>query len=185
MDDDFESQFADELDALDDFEQVTTLPHYQCKIKPCKAILAENVTPVSGKGRPEKRSRSNGYISDEENQELPQLDLLEDDFEVSPPPSPDHLVDKIINQRTKKPQQITEGYHGILMDGEPYLCALCQVDIENMYQYSILPDYDYERRRVHHRIPSGDFVSTTGTEGERGYLPLNSTWRKAFALLQG
>lgn len=44
-------------------------------------------------------------------------DLVEDDFEVSPPPSPDPLVDKILNQRSKKPQHTTEGYHGHLMDG--------------------------------------------------------------------
>lgn len=33
-------------------------------------------------------------------------------------------------------------------------------------------DYDYERPRIHKRIPSGDFISTTNSQGERFYVKL-------------
>jgi hypothetical protein len=33
-------------------------------------------------------------------------------------------------------------------------------------------DYDFERRRIHKRIPSGDFISTTSSDGERFYVKL-------------
>lgn len=36
----------------------------------------------------------------------------------------------------------------------------------------IFKDYDLERRRVHKRIPSGDFMFTTNSDGERFYVKL-------------
>ncbi|XP_060063519.1 chromosome transmission fidelity protein 18 homolog [Ylistrum balloti] len=204
MEDDFDIDYADELDAMEDFEAPAyspqkskrTLNFETPKSKAGKEDLNDSInltplespaapingsllyspskTPKTNQSRSEKRGRSQDEFStlseDEDFDDmmcLPSLDVparkrqrLSDALEgtrpenggdVTPPASPS-AEEKILAIRTKK----------TIDKGSP--------NASN--QRNITQDYDFERKRVFKRIPSGDFIGTTGYEGQRVYIKL-------------
>ncbi|XP_062607136.1 chromosome transmission fidelity protein 18 homolog [Saccostrea cucullata] len=188
--DDFESQYADELDALEDFEPPDFSP---CKTKRSlkfetpNAKVAKDLNtshlellespekPINGailsngiSCRPEKRLRSEDEFdnlsgSDNQEEEFPTLKrqtkkARTDDLDI--PPS-------IVSEAEKRITEIRR--HHVYQNGERHVPDL-------------IDDYDYETPRVHKRIPNGDFISTTSSEGERCYIILKeeTTMSKEF-----
>ncbi|XP_033750100.1 chromosome transmission fidelity protein 18 homolog [Pecten maximus] len=199
MEDDFECDYADELDAMEDFEAPSYSPQKSkrtlCfetpKSKTVKEDLNDSIsltplespaapvngsllhspsnTPKTNLSRSEKRGRSQDdfpTLSDEEDMydlSLPSLDVparkrqrLSDALEgtrpenenvVTPPASPS-AEEKILAIRIKK--TVDKG--------------------KISTQRNITQDYDFERKRVFRRIPSGEFIGTTGYEGQRVYI---------------
>nr|XP_022313340.1 chromosome transmission fidelity protein 18 homolog [Crassostrea virginica] len=180
MDDyDFDSQYADELDALQDFEPPDYSP---CKskrslkfntpnAKVSQSLNSSNIEPIdspvkltngdilsNGKHqRSEKRLRSDDEFASlsgsEEEDDFPTLKRQNkkqrtDAFDIPPPPE-NWAEKRITNSRKQYVNQNREKTAADLID-----------------------DYDLERRRVHKRIPSGDFMFTTNSDGERFYVKL-------------
>ncbi|XP_056018073.1 chromosome transmission fidelity protein 18 homolog [Ostrea edulis] len=177
---DFESQYADELDALEDFEPPDFSP---CKTKrslkfdtpnakPAKDLNTSNLEPLESPEkqsgsvvllndefkRSEKRLRSDEDFSnwsgwDDQDEDFPTLKRQNkkartNDFDIPPPPAVT-IEKRITDIRTNLVHQ----------SGERNVSDLTE-------------NYDYERPRIHKRIPSGDFISTTNSQGERFYVKL-------------
>ncbi|OWF51090.1 chromosome transmission fidelity protein 18 homolog [Mizuhopecten yessoensis] len=201
MEEEFDFDYADELDAMEDFEAPSYSPQKSkrtlCfetpKSKTGKEDLNDSINltplespadPVNGSlfhspsktpktrlSRSEKRGRSQDeftLLSDDEDiyeMSLPSLDVParkrprlsdakeikgpDDGDDIAPPVSPS-AEDKILAIRTKK--NVVNGNEST--------------------QRNITQDYDFERKRVFRRIPSGDFVGTTGYEGQKVYMKI-------------
>lgn len=198
MDDDFDFEYADELDALDSFEEPAgpSPPNINPKrsLNFCTPVRKNSllddlnnslITPLDDPldlsdgsvikhriredsetpcktGRREKRIRSNeNSTTQEENSKIntgPQSkrprvngfsrlpDIVPDD--ITPPGSPD-IADKIVNLRNRR-------YHN--KSDDP------------LNESDDVSGYDIERKRVYTRVPAGNFISTTGSEGRTVYM---------------
>lgn len=180
MDDyDFDSQYADELDALQDFEP----PNYSpCKpkrslkfdspnVKTAKDLNSSAIEPFDSPEKPsnggrlsngthqrsEKRLRSEDEYANlsgsDQDEDFPTLKRQNkkartEAFDIPPPP-----VNGIDKRITDIRRQYTH------QNGERKATDL-------------IDDYDLERPRVHKRIPSGDFMCTTNSDGEMFYIKL-------------
>ncbi|KAL3877809.1 hypothetical protein ACJMK2_035456 [Sinanodonta woodiana] len=214
MDDEFELQYADEIDALGDFEppeEIISKPRRSLnfttpnqKSKTDKDDENEGLVPlkspqehlngstldiisdagitgrsVFGQRRDKKRARDDEFTNALEDIEmefvedelLPEivpvskkaklsgsiaaskseiLDDIDDDLSSATP----EVMKKIVNARQKRNTR-----HG-------------QLDIIPDVLLTASVDYDFERKRIHRRVPSGDFIAVTGYEGERVYMKL-------------
>ncbi|XP_071128877.1 chromosome transmission fidelity protein 18 homolog [Mytilus edulis] len=196
---DFDLQYADELDAMDNFDgpgPEPSPPKPKRSLNFCTPVRKSSLldelndslmTPLDSPldlsdgsvikqrvrnesetpcktGRRDKRIRSNenGHTEEENNHTADMLDIGPqskrqrvngfsrlpdmDADDITPPSSPT-TADKIVNLRNRT-------LHSHLDDVND------QVD----------NGYDFERKRVHTRVPRGNFISTRGTEGKVVYL---------------
>ncbi|KAL5018093.1 hypothetical protein ScPMuIL_003815 [Solemya velum] len=198
MDDDFESQYADDLEALEEFDTPDDCPprpkrtlNFTSPLNRKKRTTVDlngslTLTPlegcenidgslwdqekgkVVGPGRAEKRSRSCQIEAPEEfglTEIAPQskkpkgnpapVDALTngDDDDITPPPSPDE-IDRILQHRRQK-----HGNQGYGLD-------------HHLDSDLVSDNYDFDRKRVLTRLPKGQFMSSTSTEGDKVYMVL-------------
>lgn len=200
MEDDFDLDYADELDAMDDFEAPSYSPQKSkrtlCfetpKSKSTKDNLDDSInltplespaapingsllhspskTPISSLSRPEKRGRTQDDF-------LPLSDDEEDMYDMSLP-SLDVPAKKRQRLNSAEKETRKENGNGVTPPGSPsaeekILAMRTKKNVDKgSNQRNITQDYDFERKRVFRRIPSGDFIGTTGYEGERVYIKI-------------
>ncbi|VDI30305.1 chromosome transmission fidelity protein 18 [Mytilus galloprovincialis] len=196
---DFDLQYADELDAMDNFDgpgPESSPPKPKRSLNFCTPVRKSSLldelndslmTPLDSPldlsdgsvikqrvrnesetpcktGRRDKRIRSNenGHTEEENNHTADMLDIGPqskrqrvngfsrlpdmDADDITPPSSPT-TADKIVNLRNRTLHSHLDDVHDQVDDG-----------------------YDFERKRVHTRVPQGNFISTRGTEGKVVYL---------------
>ncbi|GFO38310.1 chromosome transmission fidelity protein 18-like protein [Plakobranchus ocellatus] len=193
MDDSFELEYADELDALDIVNDEDVVPPPYSPPKSKRSLVF--ATPKEG------RVKANSLAQDDK-QKRPKSMLVG----LTPPSSPEFdPVDDIGNRKRLQSSPSTEGdeIDGAVMDSQmstsnkrPRLteenCLQSDVDmsadaaVDFIRQYrgakglqrsdardaATLVKNDLERPKVHKHIPKGDFMSTLGYEGQRVYMQL-------------